>query len=166
MCLAQGARVVAVVGGPEKVAFCEELGAQAVDHTTGDVLEQVKALVGGGADVLVDPVQGELGAAVRAVLAPNGRHVLCGHAGGLLPHDPHFYLFNHTLVGVTLGGYPREEMQRMAAETDAAVTALLEAGRYRPTVERCVAFDEVPAALDDLAHRRTTGRVVVEIPQT
>jgi NADPH2:quinone reductase len=92
--------------------------------------------------------------------------VLCGHAGGLLPHDPHFYLFNHTLVGVTLGGYPPDEMRRINAETHEAMQQLLADGRYRPTVERVVDFDEVPAALDDLANRRTTGRVVVRVPAT
>jgi NADPH2:quinone reductase len=162
LCLAQGARVVAVVGGPEKAAFVESLGAEAVDHRAGDLVAQIG---GGTADVLIDPVQGEQGAAARAVLAPDGRHVLCGHAGGLLPHDPSFYLFNHTLVGVTLGGYPPEEMRRMNAETHDALAALLAAGRYRPTVERVVDFDEVPAALSDLANRRTTGRVVVRLPE-
>jgi NADPH:quinone reductase-like Zn-dependent oxidoreductase len=38
-------------------------------------------------------------------------------------------------------------------------------GSYRPRVERRIGFDEVPAALADLAARRTIGRVVVEIPQ-
>lgn len=160
LCLARGARVIAVVGGPAKAAFVEGLGAEAVDHVAGDVVEQVGA---GQADVLIDPVQGEAGAAARAVLKPNGRHVLCGHAGGLLPHDPHFYLFNHTLVGVTLGGYPPEEMRRINQETTAAMDQLLAEGRYRPTVERVVDFAEVPQALDDLANRRTTGRVVVRI---
>jgi NADPH2:quinone reductase len=165
LCLAQGARLIAVVGGPKKVAFCQGLGAEAVDHLAGDVVEAVRALVDSGADVLIDPVQGDQGAAVRAVLAPNGRHVLCGHAGGLIAHDPNFYLFNHTLVGVTLGGYPPEEMQRMNAETHEALARLLAAGTYRPTVERVIDFTEVPAALVDLKHRRTTGRVVVTIPE-
>ena len=39
----------------------------------------------------------------------------------------------------------------------------LAAGQYRPAVERCVRFDEVPQALTDLAARRTMGRVVVRI---
>ena len=47
----------------------------------------------------------------RTLLVPDGRHVLCGHAGGLVPHDPHFYMYNHTLVGATLGSYPRPEMR-------------------------------------------------------
>jgi NADPH2:quinone reductase len=164
LCLAQGARVIAVVGGDDKVEFCQELGAEAVDHTAGDFATSVRALTAGrGADVIVDPVQGEMGVHARTLLVPDGRHVLCGHAGGLVPHDPHFYMYNHTLVGATLGSYPRPEMQRIHAETQAALLELLAAGRYRPTVTRCVAFDDVPAALTDLAERRTTGRVVVRV---
>jgi NADPH2:quinone reductase len=164
LCVAQGARVIAVVGGPEKVAFCERLGAEGVDHTAGDFVAAVRARTGGrGVDVILDPVQGEMGATARQLLVPDGRHVLCGHAGTLIPHDPHFYMYNHTLVGATLGSYPREQMRRIHAETDAALSALLEAGRYRPTVERCVSFDDVPGALTDLAERRTMGRVVVRI---
>jgi NADPH:quinone reductase-like Zn-dependent oxidoreductase len=78
-------------------------------------------------------------------------------------HDPHFYLSNHTLIGTTLGGYPRDEMRRIHDETGAALEALLASGRYRPLVTRTVAFDEVPAAVADLAARRTMGRVVVSI---
>jgi phytoene dehydrogenase-like protein len=101
--------------------------------------------------------------ATDPTLVPDGRHVLCGHAGELIPHDPHFYMYNHTLVGATLGSYPRDEMRRIHAETQAALIGLLAAGKYRPTVERCVRFEEVPQALTDLAARRTMGRVVVRI---
>lgn len=164
LCVAQGAHVIAIVGGPEKVAFCRQLGAEPVDHSSGDFVASVRALTdGGGVDAIIDPVQGEMGAAARSLLAPNGRHVLCGHAGGLIPHDPHFYMYNHTLVGATLGSYPRPEMQRIHAETHAAITRLLDDGRYTPTVTRCVDFDQVPAALAALAARRTTGRVAVRL---
>jgi len=164
LCVAQGARVIAVVGSREKVAFCNNLGAEAVDHSAGDFVDAVRTVTGGaGVDVVMDPVQGQMGSAARSLLVPDGRHVLCGHAGGLLPHDPHFYLCNHTLVGVTLGGYPRDEVQRMNVETQAALVQLLAQGRYRPAVERCVEFDDVPEALTDLAARRTHGRVVVRI---
>jgi NADPH2:quinone reductase len=164
LCIAHGARVVAVVGGADKVAFCEELGAEAVDHRAGDFATVVRALTDGrGADVIVDPVQGDMGVQARSLLVPDGRHVLCGHAAGLVPHDPHFYMYNHTLVGATLGSYPRPEMQRIHAETQSALLELLASGRYRPTVTRCVPFGGVPDALTDLAERRTTGRVVVRI---
>ena len=79
------------------------------------------------------------------------------------PIDPHFYVRNHTLVGATLGGYPRPEMRRIHAESQAALLALLRSGDYRPLVSRSVDFNEVPAALADLAARRTTGRVVTRV---
>jgi NADPH:quinone reductase len=166
LCVAAGARVIAVVGGADKVAFCTELGAEAIDHRDGGVVAAVRAVTGGrGVDVIVDPVQGEAGAELRGALVPDGRHVLCGHAGGLVPHDPHFYMFNHSLVGATLGSYPRDEMARIHAETGAALAELVASGRYRPLVTRCVDFADVPAALTDLAERRTTGRVVVRIAE-
>lgn len=164
LCLAAGARVIAVVGGKEKADFCRELGAESVDHLDTDVVAGVRELTDGvGVNMIVDPVQGEMGGVLRGALAPDGRHVLCGHAGGLVPHDPHFYLFNHTLVGVTLGGYPRPEMVRIHAETHAALTELFEQGKYRPLVTRVVDFADVPAAVTDLAERRTMGRVVVRL---
>ena len=56
-------------------------------------------------------------------------------------------------------------MRRFHLETQDALTRLMAEGRYSPRVERRVSFDEVPAALEYLAARRTIGRVVVDIPQ-
>ena len=164
LCVAAGCAVFAVVGGAEKAGVVSELGAQAIDHSKGDAVDAIRAATGGrGVDVIVDPVQGEAGARVRDLLVPDGRHVLCGHAGGLIAHDPHFYVRNHTLVGATLGGYPRDEMTRIHAETQREIDALMAADRYRPLVSRVVEFADVPAAITDLAARRTWGRVVVRI---
>jgi NADPH2:quinone reductase len=164
LCVAAGARVVAVVGSAEKVAFCRALGAEAIDHSSGDLVTSLRSANDGqGVQVIIDPVQGEMGARIRGALAPDGRHVLCGHAGGLVAHDPHFYMYNHTLVGATLGNYPRAEMERIHHETNAALSELLISGRYRPLVTRTVEFADVPAALTDLAARRTMGRVVVRV---
>ena len=162
--LCVGARVLAMVGGPKKAAFVRQLGAEPIDHQSEDVIARARELTGGrGVDVIVDPVQGELVGQIRGALAPDGRHVLCGHAGGLSPHDPRFYMYNHTLVGATLGSYPRPEMKRIHAETDAALTQMMNAGTYRPLVTRVVDFADVPRAVTDLAERRTMGRVVVRI---
>jgi NADPH2:quinone reductase len=165
LCVAAGCTVFAVVGGSEKASVVEGLGARAIDHSKGDVVEAIRTAVSPrpGIDVIVDPVQGEIGAQLRDLLVPDGRHVLCGHAGGLIAHDPHFYVRNHTLVGATLGGYPREEMTRIHAETQTEIGALMAAGRYRPLVSRVVDFADVPAAITDLAERRTWGRVVVRV---
>lgn len=164
LCVAQGARVLALVGGAEKAAFVKGLGAEPIDHQSTDVVpEALKLTAGRGVDVIVDPVQGEMVQTIRGALVIDGRHVLCGHAGGLQKHDPHFYVANHTLVGATLGGYSRPEMQRIQNETHEMLTQLIAAGTYRPLATRTVDFADVPAAVDDLAHRRTMGRVIVSI---
>jgi NADPH2:quinone reductase len=164
LCVAAGADVIAIVGDGAKADFCRGLGARAIEHANGPFVDAVRASTDGrGVDVVIDPVQGSMGAQAQSLLVPDGRHVLCGHAGGLLPIDPHFYMYNRTLVGATLGSYPREQMRRIHQETHEALTALLETGRFRPQVTQVVDFDAVPAALSALAARRTMGRVVVRV---
>jgi NADPH:quinone reductase len=102
LCIAAGASVFAVVGGKEKLDFCERLGARGIDHQNSDFVE-VKARNGGmGVNVVLDPVQGEVGARASDSLVPDGRHVICGHAGGLQAWDPHFYLHNRTWTQVAV----------------------------------------------------------------
>jgi NADPH2:quinone reductase len=163
---AQDAEVIAIVGGTDavdKAEFCRSLGASlVVDHTRGDVAEALlRHTDGRGVDVIIDPVQGIDARAVRAALRVGGRHVLCGHAGGLPMIDPDFYLHNHTLVGVNLAGYGPAVMQQMHEEAQAVIDDLIARNRYRPTPTRVVEFGDVPSALADLAARRTAGRVVV-----
>jgi NADPH2:quinone reductase len=163
---AAGAEVIAIIGGTDavdKAAHCRSIGAaHVVDTSTDDTATSLRELTGGrGVDVIVDPVQGPDAGAVRGGLRVGGRHVLCGHAGGLPSIDPEFYLFNHTLVGVTLGGYPPVEMQRMHIETQTAIDDLIARGLYRATPTEVIDFADVPDALTRLAARQTTGRIVV-----
>jgi NADPH2:quinone reductase len=165
LAVARGAHVIALVGSDEKAAHCRALGAEfTVNHSTHDVLERVPGLIGERRlDVIVDPVQGPTAGRLRQLLAPDGRHVLCGHAGGLEPIDPHFYVANVTLVGATLGGYPPDVMAEMFAEASNELLAMLEAGTFRPTTTQVIGFDDVPGALTAMAARRTIGRPVVRL---
>ncbi|MFA5883386.1 MAG: zinc-binding dehydrogenase [Acidimicrobiia bacterium] len=162
---ARGAHVIAVVGSDDKVAHVRALGAEAaVVHHGGDVAAAVRAGIGPApVQVVLDPVQGDMGASARTLLAPDGRWVVCGHAGGLAPIDPHFYMANHTIVGATLGGYPRDVMRAMETEAQDAVVAWWREGKFRPVTTEVVPFAAVPDACTALAERRTRGRVVVRI---
>jgi NADPH2:quinone reductase len=166
LCVAAGCRVVAVAGGPEKVAFAKELGAHVViDHRREDFVQAVRREIGAAAiNVIIDFVQGEPGQLARPLMAVEGRHVLAGHAGGLLPiHPNEFYLQNWTLVGTCMGsGYAGQAQIAMEAKAHAHVRGLLDEGRYRSTTTRVIGMDEVPGALQDLAERRTMGRVVAK----
>jgi NADPH2:quinone reductase len=166
LCVAGGARTIAVAGGEEKAAFCRKLGAQVViDHRAEDVAARVRQETGGrGVDVIIDFVQGKEGAAARELLAVEGRHVMAGHAGGLLPvHPNEFYLQNRTLVGCCMGSGYGERLPEIEAAAHAHLLGLLADGKLRPLVTRVVAFDEIPSALRDLAERRALGRIVARI---
>ena len=162
---ARGARVVALVGSEQKAEHCRELGAAlTVDHSVQPVVDTVRSLLGDRPlDVIVDPVQGVESEGLRALLAPDGRHVLCGHAGGLEPIDPHFYVANVTLIGATLGGYPPPVMASMFAEATSELLPMLEAGTFRPTVSQVIDFEAVPSTLTAMAERDTIGRPVVRL---
>lgn len=167
ICLAEGARVVAVAGGAEKVEFVRKLGVEIViDHQAEDFVAAVERAVGPNAiDAIVDFVQGEAGQRARPLLAVEGRHVMAGHAGGLRPvHPNEFYLQNWTLVGCCVGsGYPPATQVGNEREAHDYVLDLIARGRYRTPVSRVVDFEGIPEALRDLAERRVMGRAVARV---
>src|SRR5215203_552272 len=84
MAKAAGERVIATAGGSEKVGVCKELGAEiAVDYREENFIEVVKeATEGRGADVIFDPVGGDVFDGSRRCVAFEGRIVVIGFAGG------------------------------------------------------------------------------------
>jgi len=166
LCVAAGCRVIAVAGGADKAAFCRELGAEIViDHRAEDFVTAVRGRVGDNAvDVIVDFVQGEPGRRARPLLAVEGRHVLAGHAGGLIPiHPNEFYLQNWTLVGVCMASGYGAQALKLEEDAHTALLELFSKGAYRPKVTRVVALEDVPEALRDLVERRSIGRIVAAL---
>jgi NADPH:quinone reductase len=166
LAVAAGARVVAVAGGAEKADFCLKLGAEIViDHRAGDFAAAVAQAAGPNAiDVIVDFVQGEAGQHARPLLRVEGRHVLAGHAGGLLPiHPNEFYLQNWTLVGCCMGSGYGEKLPEIERNAHEHLLRLVAEARFRPSVGRVVGFDAVPEALRALRDRSAIGRTVVRV---
>ncbi|MCO1616181.1 zinc-binding dehydrogenase [Micromonospora sp. CPM1] len=169
LAVARGARVLATAGGPAKTAICRDHGAAvAIDYTAADFVPAVLAATGGrGVDVVVDPVGGDVFARSCDCLAFEGRLVAVGAAGGTPPPvDPlRLMAANATLVGLSWGSqYP----WRRASAVEAAYQELFDmcvSGAVRPPVSRVVSLDEAPAALTELAERRTTGKIIVRIEE-
>ena len=161
----RGAHVVALVGSPEKAEHCRELGAEStVDHSAVDLVEGVRAVTGGrGVDVVIDPVQGEMGAAARSLLVPDGRHVLCGHVGGLVPIDPALLRRQRHARGRDARWLRAEIMREMFVDAERDLLAMMDVGTFRPTPTETVDFGDVPAVLTEMAARHTIGRPVVRI---
>lgn len=162
-----GARVIATAGGPDKLEICRRLGAEiAIDYREGDLVAAVREATGGrGADVVYDSVGGDVFHASRRCMAREGRLLVIGFAGGELADAPtnHALYRNYDIVGVYFGGYSGPDDVTWRHEIWESVLAHFRGGRLRPLIDRTVSLDgDVPGALDDLANRRTVGRVIVD----
>jgi NADPH2:quinone reductase len=83
LCRARGIRVVATARGAAKVDRVRALGpAGVLDSGRNDWVEQARALLGDGADVVLDNVGGDLGTAAFALVRPGGRFSAHGTPSG------------------------------------------------------------------------------------
>jgi len=161
---AAGARVVAVVGGPGKVAVARDLGADlVVDRQGGDFVAAVQEFTGGrGADVVFDPVGGDAFAGSTRCVAFEGRIVLVGFASGTVPAPAlnHPLIKNYSLVGLHWGRY-RQREPGAVRQAHAALTDLAGAGLAVPLVSARLPLAAAAAGLTELAAGTTVGRLVV-----
>lgn len=162
--LAAGARIIATAGGPAKTAVCRELGAhETIDYRSEDIVARVKEITGGhGADVIWDPVGGDVFDASRRCIAFEGRLVVVGFAAGRIPtvQAGHALVKNYSVVGLHWGLYRTVDPPVIEA-AHAALTELYAAGKIKPLVSERVPMAGAPEALTRLAARATVGKVVV-----
>src|SRR5919112_4970872 len=161
---AAGAHVIATAGGPEKVQVCRDLGADhVVDYTADDFVPVVKEVTGGhGADVVYDPVGGDVFDRSRRCIAFEGRLVVVGFTSGRIPEAPanHVLIKNYSVVGLHWGLY-RKHDPALFGQVHSELCRLFEDGRIDPLVSSVRPLDEAPAALGALAARGTVGKVVL-----
>ncbi|HEY1611694.1 MAG TPA: NADPH:quinone oxidoreductase family protein [Paraburkholderia sp.] len=163
---ALGARVIAAASSDEKLDVCRRYGADAtINYTTEDLRERIKALTGGnGPDVIFDPVGGVYAEPAFRSIGWRGRYLVVGFANGEIPKLPLNLplLKGASLVGVFWGDFAQREPERNAA----AFTQMhgwIDAGLIRPYVSKRYALAQTPQALADMAARRVTGKIVIEM---
>ena len=161
---AAGARVIGTAGGAEKCALAKELGAdEVVDYAAEDMVARVKELTGGrGADVIFDPVNGDVFDASRRLVAFEGRILVIGFVAGRFADAPtnHMLVKNYEVVGVHWGFYRQMDPRRIPEWQD-ALNALWARREIDPLVGVELPLREAPEALRRLASRGTTGKVVL-----
>jgi NADPH2:quinone reductase len=161
---AAGARVLATAGGPAKVAQALALGADAAcDYTGADFVDFVKRETGGrGADVIYDPVGGEVFERSTKCVAFEGRIVVVGFTSGQIPslRTNHVLLKNYAVLGLHWGAYGFRDPASIEA-CQAELYRLHVAGALRPLVSERVPLAEAPAALARVAGRQSTGKIIL-----
>ncbi len=161
---ALGATVIASASGADKLAVAKAHGADMlVDTGEADLRGRVKALTDGrGADVIVDPVGGDVFDASLRCIAWGGRIVVIGFAGGRIPQIPANILLvkNVSAVGFYWGSYRRRDPARIAAQFE-QLFGWYQAGRLKPHVSHVLPLARVADAMALLLGRKSTGKVVL-----
>jgi NADPH2:quinone reductase len=124
---------------------------------------RVKEITGGrGADVIYDPVGGDVFDASRKVVAFEGRILVIGFVAGRFAEAPtnHILVKNYGVIGVHWGYYQRMAPELIPRWQDALVE-LWAQRKINPLVGAELPLTEAPEALRRLAGRGTVGKVVL-----
>lgn len=162
---AAGATVIAIVSDAGKAATASGLGADVVvDRSNSDVIEQVRAAAPEGADIVFDPVGGQAYEQATKYIAFEGRIVVIGFASGHIPrpHLNHAFVKNYTIAGLHWSLY-RKHRPDLVHIAQAAIFEMAVAGLIDPLITARIGLDDLPEALDELAHGRTQGKTVVTV---
>ena len=161
---ALGARVIAAASSAEKLEVCRAHGADVlVDYTKEDLREALKAATGGkGPDVIYDPVGGPHSEPALRSIAWRGRHLVVGFAAGEIPKLPWnlMLLKGASVVGVFWGEFAKREPKANLAAMREMLGWMAE-GKLKPLVSKRYALGDTAQALNDMAERKVTGKVVI-----
>lgn len=161
---ALGARVIAAASSDEKLAVCREHGADVlINYAASDLREAIKAATDGkGPDVIYDPVGGPYSEPALRSIAWRGRHLVVGFAAGEIPKLPWnlMLLKGASVVGVFWGELVRREPQANLAAMRTMLGWMAE-GKLKPLVSQRYALADTAQALNDMAARKVTGKVVI-----
>jgi NADPH:quinone reductase len=163
---ALGARVIATARGEDHLAVAREHGAAAtIETASDDVRTRIKALTDGrGADVIFDPIGGDIFQASLRSIAWEGRLLVIGFASGQIPQIPANLLLvkNASAVGFYWGSYRRHDPARVRASFEQLLRWHSE-GRIEPLVSAVRPLAQAPEALERLLSRQSSGKIVLTI---
>ncbi|TQF36698.1 quinone oxidoreductase [Bradyrhizobium sp. UNPF46] len=161
-----GARVIAAASTAEKRDFAQAHGADAaIDYTQAGWRDTFKELTGGhGADVIFDPVGGEISVQAFRSIAWRGRHLVVGFAAGAIPALPFNLplLKGGALLGVDLAQIPLREPE-LQKRLMSQLTGWLADGQLKPVVGRVFALEDFRDAFRTMQTRGALGKMVVRI---
>jgi len=159
-----GATVIATGTEPARLEHLRGLGAAQVLGSRGAFQDEVKAITGGrGADVVFDPVGGDLFDRSTRCIAFAGRLLVVGFAAGRIPTLAvnHVLIKSYSVVGVRAGEWLRHRPGEAPA-VRAELARLAAAGVFRPWIGARFPLERGVDALRALARREAPGKIVVE----
>ena len=159
-----GAKVIAAASHDEKLKVIEDKYApDAIINYTGGFREKVKEITNGGADVIFDPVGGDVFDESVRCIAFDGRLLVVGFASGRIPevkvNMP--LIKGFSVVGVRAGEYGRQFPEK-GRENMEAVWKLIEDKAVTPHAHGVYSLDDWRKAFAEMEERRVVGRVIID----
>ncbi|MEM8949988.1 MAG: NADPH:quinone oxidoreductase family protein [Pseudomonadota bacterium] len=161
---ALGATVIGTARGEERLKVVRAHGADhVIDTSSEDIRDRVKALTEGrGADVVFDPIGGDVFDASFRSIAWGGRLLVIGFAGGRVQQIPANILLvkNVSAIGFYWGSYRKHAPERVRQGFETLLGWASE-GRIKPHVSMTVELSRFREALEALQARKSTGKIVL-----
>ena len=164
-----GAKVIATGTSDEKLEIVKTWGADEVlnifENEKVSFKDRVKDLTNGkGADVIYDPVGGEVFDQSIRCINWGGRLLIIGFAGGTIPTLPVNYplIKGFSVVGVRAGEFGRRDPV-LGKENIDIINSLADEDKVRPHICKVFNFKDSKEALDYLENRELIGKVVIRI---
>ena len=157
-------KVIGTAGADSKLDLIRDQGADvALNYQTEDFVDVVKRETKGrGADVIYDPVGGEVGERSTKCIAFEGRLLIIGFTSGKFSNfvSNHILIKNYSIVGLHWGSY-RHHNPALIEQAWKELTALYEDGKLKPVVGARYQMDSVAEAMEHLGSRQAVGKVVL-----
>lgn len=163
-------KVIAATRGADGADLARSFGADVVIDTSMDNLRNgmrdlvQKATKGHGADVVIDPVGGDVTAAALRAMAWRGRLIVVGFAAGQIPQFGGNYLLvkNITVGGLQWTDYRARQLPRVHA-AQAHLFELWQQGKLAPRIARHVPLSQYAEALSALKAAQVSGKIILTI---
>ncbi len=163
-----GAKVIAAASSDEKLEFVKQLKPDhLLNYNECDLKEAVKDLTEGrGADVIYDPVGGDLFDQCCRCINWNGRLLVIGFTSGRIPsYKANLALLKGSaMVGVFLGRFRKEEPQAYEQNFRELLDMYRE-GKLNPIVTKSYALEDFVDAFNIFNQRKAMGKVTLELKQ-
>ncbi len=164
---ASGNSIFVTAGSAEKVARCEELGAElAINYREHDFVESVLAYTeGAGVDVIMDIVGGDYLHRNLKLLKPKGRLVIISTLGGAHTEIDLGVLMRRRacIIGSVLRGRSLAEKIEIKQRFMQRFWSLFLEGRLRPVIDSVFPIEQAVAAHLRMAENRNVGKIVLKV---
>ena len=160
-----GAATTAVASSPAKLAAAKSHGpARQISSQPVNFRDALRAVLPDGADVVLDPVGGDLAEPALRSLRWGGRFVTVGYASGVIPCIPLnlVLLKGCHVLGCQVNHFAEHAPDKHRRD-EQELLGLLAAGRAFPHISATYPLAEAAAALRHVADRNAIGKVVLHI---